>query len=80
MSGRSAGRRSVFVDVVPVLVVAVPVVHVIDMVAVHHGLVPVALVVRFAVICVDVLLGVRFAVVEVVHVVAVHNRLVAVAW
>jgi hypothetical protein len=68
----------VLVHVVAVLEVPVTVVDMVDVVAVLHGLAPVVLGVRQAVIGVDLRLGVPLAVVDMVDVVAVRDGLVAV--
>lgn len=65
--------------VIVVLEVAVTFVEMVDMVAVFHCLVAVALMVSFAMVDVHVLLGMRLTVVQMVHVITMLDGLVTIA-
>jgi hypothetical protein len=69
-----------FVHMIAVLEVTMAVMQVVHVVTVRHGLTPVVVSVRLAVVGVDVLLGVRLTVVNVIDVVAMDHSLVSVAW
>jgi hypothetical protein len=77
-AGRWAVLRSVFVDVVAVLVVPMAVVQVVDVIAARNGLAAVAVGVSYLVLSVEFALRVALFAVEVIEVVVVQDRLTPV--
>jgi len=70
----------VLVNVISMLVVPMTIMNVIDMVSVLHSLVAVALVMRFAVVSVDLLFLMPFTVMKVIYVVFMFTCLMAISW